>query len=104
PGAGREITAAGVGELARSPRMARLTGLKLGGNRIGNEGAAALAGSPSASNLRELYVRGCGIDRAGLLRVLEAPHLAGLPFDLSQFSLAARDARELKARYKDRVK
>jgi uncharacterized protein (TIGR02996 family) len=99
------ITAAGVRELVGSPRMARLTGLKLAGNRIGDAGAAALAAAPAVGRLREFHVGDCGIGRDGLVRMLESPYLAGArEFALYENPLAADEVRELKARYGDRVR
>jgi uncharacterized protein (TIGR02996 family) len=102
---GPGITAAGIRELADSWRMARLTGLKLAGHRIGDAGAAALADAPGAGNLRELYVRDCGIGRDGLVRMLESANLSRVrEFALGGNALTPGEVQELKARYGDRVK
>ena len=102
---GSGITADGTRELVASPRMSRLTGLKLASNHIGNEGAFALADAPAAGNLRELLVSACGIGYDGFVRMLESPHLAGVrEFALSENALSTDEIKSLKERYGDRVK
>ncbi|HVL16313.1 MAG TPA: TIGR02996 domain-containing protein [Gemmata sp.] len=99
------ISAEGIRELVNSPRMNRLTGLKLASNQIGNEGAFALADAPAARNLRELLVTGCGISYDGFVRMLESPNLAGVrEFHLFENPLTEDEAKSLKERYGGRVK
>jgi uncharacterized protein (TIGR02996 family) len=98
------VTAAAVARLAGSARMERLKGLKLGGYRIGDEGALALAESPHCRNLRELYVGNCGIGAAAFARLLESPHLAGVPkFSTSGNGLTQNEIASLRRRHGNRV-
>jgi hypothetical protein len=56
---------------------------------VGNGGAAALAGSAWASNLRELRLVRCHIGEDGLAALLRSPHLGRL----EKLSLARNEIR-----------
>ncbi|MFO0800598.1 MAG: hypothetical protein U0804_24280 [Gemmataceae bacterium] len=65
-----------VGELAACPHLRTLRRLDLTGNRIGPDGARALAGSPYLGGLRELGLNGNAIGDDGAAAL--APALGGL--------------------------
>ena len=65
----------GARALAGSPHLAKLTELDLGENRIGDEGARALAGSPHLAKLTTLHLEGNQIGDEG---ARGSPHLAKL--------------------------
>ncbi|MBY0232133.1 MAG: TIGR02996 domain-containing protein [Gemmataceae bacterium] len=99
-----EFGAAGILTLARSPCLARLSRLSLRGNPIGDEGAIALAESAASAHLRGLEVGECEIGMAGFFRLLDSPHLAGVPrFSMSGNELSPEEQAELKQRFGDRV-
>ena len=61
-----------MGELARCPHLANLRRLDLTCNRIGVDGAKALAGSPFLSGLQELVLSANDLGDAGLAALREA--------------------------------
>jgi uncharacterized protein (TIGR02996 family) len=72
-------------------RLANLVRLGLrGAEDLGDEGAAALAGTPALGNLRSLDLAGCGLGSEGALALLRSPSLGrlttlrldGNPFDV----------------------
>lgn len=63
--------------LAESPYL-RLTGLDLGYNAGGDEGAIALAESPGSASLRTLRLQRIDLGDDGARAILESPHLAHL--------------------------
>ncbi len=67
-----------VDDVAASPHLARLTKLDLSGNRIGNDGARALARSPYLAALTTLDLSGNYISAAGAQFLAASPHLASL--------------------------
>jgi uncharacterized protein (TIGR02996 family) len=80
----RHLTARNVGfgspefaDLADS-RFLRLTGLDLGYNAGGDEGAIALAESPASASLRTLRLQRIDLGDDGARAILESPHLANL--------------------------
>lgn len=114
---GTAATPAGVGEIARCPRLVRLRQLRIGfvgywlsppqhvGRGVRDEGAAALAASPFLTGLRELSLRATGIGPDGALALADSANLAGVEqlilTENPDIDLPARAA--LRARFGDRV-
>jgi uncharacterized protein (TIGR02996 family) len=74
-----DLTVAGVASLAASPRLARLTSLRLDGNLLlGDDGVCALAASPHLSGLVELSLSGCNVRDRGTEALAGSPHLGRL--------------------------
>ena len=68
-----------IAQLANSPLLARLTSLSLASNRaVGDEGLAALFGSPNAANLRDLDLTSTSLTSAGAATLANSPYLAQL--------------------------
>jgi uncharacterized protein (TIGR02996 family) len=72
------LTAIDIEDFARCPALPRLRELVLAWNRIGNEGAIALAGMPQLTGLESLDLVGNGIGDAGARAIAQSPHLGGL--------------------------
>jgi uncharacterized protein (TIGR02996 family) len=75
---GNDLGDAGAAALAASPHLAGLTELDLGRCGIGEDGGRALAASPHLSNLVALYLGGNRIGDAGAAALADSPHLASL--------------------------
>jgi uncharacterized protein (TIGR02996 family) len=67
-----EINDRQVEKLAASPYLARVTGLDLSRNPIGNLGAVALARSGYLNGLEDLYLEHCGIEEWGMIELAGA--------------------------------
>jgi uncharacterized protein (TIGR02996 family) len=80
------LTAAGIATLA-SGRLTRLTALNLGNNRVGAEGARALAGSRSLARLRKLWLHNSWLGNAVVIALARSFHLS----DLQCLDLARND-------------
>ena len=79
--------------------------LRLYGNSVGNEGAAALAHSPRLAGLLVLNLGYCMVGDEGILAILESPLADGLVFlDLTGSPASAETKELLKARMGDRVR
>jgi uncharacterized protein (TIGR02996 family) len=67
-------------ELFRSPgfRLTRLTTLNVGGRKLGDAGAAVLAGCPAMAGLTELHLHSNGLTDRGATTILDSPHLRNL--------------------------
>ncbi len=66
------------GALARTGALAQTRRLRLGGNPIGDSGAAAIASWPGAEHLEELHLGSAKIGDRGALALARSPHLANL--------------------------
>jgi hypothetical protein len=83
----REVTPRAAGVLAEQPWLARITDLRLlsrAGHSwwgrdycLGDDGAAALAGSPHLGRLSSLGAPSAGLSSAGLVRLAACPALSG---------------------------
>jgi hypothetical protein len=70
--------------LFASPAMARIRALDLGGQAIGDAGAARLAASPHVSRVRVLVLADNRLTLSGVRCLVESPHLGSLAIcDLS---------------------
>lgn len=79
--------------------------LKLGGNPVGNAGAAALAGSPHLPNLLVLDLAFCQVGDDGIRAILESPLADRLVLlDLIGSPASAETKQEARARMGDRVR
>lgn len=99
-----ELTAEGVRAIAAAVWAPQLAHLDLSSNEmVGDDGLAALAGSPNLSALETLTMTYAGLhDRAADL-VLGSPVFARLrAFDLAQ-NLSAADRERLRAAFGDRI-
>jgi uncharacterized protein (TIGR02996 family) len=67
-----------LGELARTPNLAKLDRLDLSGNRIGPDGVVELAASQYLTRLRELDLTTNDLDAAAAAALAGSPHLLGL--------------------------
>jgi uncharacterized protein (TIGR02996 family) len=74
----REATPAVAPALAACPWLARLAGIDLSWNALGDEGLAALLASPHLEGLRSLSLRGSGLSAEGVQALAAAPQLARL--------------------------
>ena len=75
---GNRIGDAGVQALAGSPQLKNLTRLELGVNRIGEAGARALAASTHLTNLTHLDLGNNQISEAGARSFADSQHLTNL--------------------------
>jgi hypothetical protein len=74
--------------LAALPGLVRLRYLNLGGNPLlGARGAAPLAASPHAANLRTLHLWGAKLGDAGAAALADSPHLG----ELTELNLQSAD-------------
>lgn len=86
--------------LLEAPALGRWRGLELGGNRLGDRGAEALARCPAAAGLRELGLGRNAIRDAGARALAESPHLGGLrALDLRGNPIGPDGAEALRARF-----
>jgi uncharacterized protein (TIGR02996 family) len=74
----QELTARHVPRLVASPFLPPLVTLDLSGNRLGPQGARALAESPQVAQLRTLRLRGNRLGVEGVRSLANSPHLARL--------------------------
>jgi hypothetical protein len=74
--------------------------LWIGGNRLGDAGARALARSPNLARLRLLDLSSNGIGDAGALALAESPHLSGLTeLDLDDNPISEQAMEAVRRRY-----
>lgn len=86
-GTGTFVDAAAVEQLCRSDLARRLRVLDLDGNRLGDDGAVALAAAPFHA-LRSLHLRGCALGPRGAEALARSTSLPGLrELDLSENDL-----------------
>jgi len=75
---GNRIGEEGARALAQSEHLASLTDLDLNSNEIGDEGARALAQSPHLASLTQLHLAYNGIREEGARALAQSEHLASL--------------------------
>jgi uncharacterized protein (TIGR02996 family) len=95
-----------VAPLARSPHLAGLTALILGGTAVGDEGVPSLTDADCRLvSLRWLHLAYCSIDDGGARALARAPHLAGLErLDLAGNGIGRSGKLALRARFGERVR
>jgi uncharacterized protein (TIGR02996 family) len=102
---GQEIGPEGARALAASPHLGRLTSLGLSENEVGDAGAKALAGSGHLGNLTSLDLTGNEIEDEGAAALAASPHLAGLQvLKLADNDIGTEAARALRKRFGKRVR
>lgn len=100
---GCNIGPRGLRALLRSGALRGLRRLDLSENRLGDDGAAAIASTP-LPNLRELALSVNGIGRPGALALVASPHLDGLTrLSLSGNRLGRSAELDLEERFGRRV-
>jgi len=96
----RQLTHAGIGALAASPRLATLSSLWLRQTPLGPDAARAIASSPHARGLRDLNLLECQLGDEGARALLASPHLDGLvKLQLAGNHISADVAEALHARW-----
>jgi uncharacterized protein (TIGR02996 family) len=90
--------------LIDSPAVENLRVLDLRENRLGDRGVAALADNPALRNLALLNLAANMIEDAGAIALAESPHLAGLiHLNVSGNIISPAVVTRLKRRFGDRV-
>jgi uncharacterized protein (TIGR02996 family) len=95
-----------VAPLARSPHLAGLETLILGGTSLNDEGILSLTGAEcQLVSLRWLHLAYSDVDDDGARALARAPHLAGLErLDLADTLIERSGKKALRDRFSDRVR